>query len=314
MKKSWLMGIILSLALLTSCASGSKSNTGTADYGVVETTAAGYSQLSAGEAADAAAPIAKADSSAQNVSQVTNKKIIKDANLDIEAKDVSACYTKLLDYIITQGGYEFSQDLSNSTDYSSLSATIKIPPDKLDATLEFAKECGTIVNVSTSTSDITASYTDTEIRLENKKKNLEKYYEFYSKATTIEEIVAIQTQIDTITADIESYEGQIKLWNSLLDESSLRIYIQEASDPNKIPKDIEWNSISLGTMGKIIQNGFTAVINVIISFFQWLIIIIVSASPLLIITGIIIFIARKIDKKKKANLPQTIKTPENTNK
>ncbi len=297
------------LILITSCGSSSNSKssqftTGAGEY-LAETTR-NLDNLEAGDAiiTTTAAEGFSKTSSDLSAKQNPNKKIIKNANLDIEAKNVTEAYHKLLEYITAQGGYEFSQNLSNNSDYATINAVVKIPPDKLDGALKYAEECGKVINVSTYTNDITSEYTDTELRLENKRKALEKYYDFYSKATTMEELVAIQAQIDQITADIESYEGLLKMWNSQIDESTLTILIKEASDPNKIPEDIEWNSISFKTMGKLIRNGFLAVVNGIVSFIQWAVIIIASASPVIAIGAVAWFGGVKLFKSRKAKQKQ----------
>ncbi|MDN5378307.1 MAG: hypothetical protein PWQ76_562 [Clostridiales bacterium] len=302
-------GIFLAVLLfITSCSSSSTRSSkseqlkaGDNETILIETTRR-LNDFAAGEgitttAADMASPMSSSD---LNAKQNPNKKIIKNASLDIEAKNVTEAYQKLLEYITAQGGYEFSQNLSNNSDYATINAVVKIPADKLDGALKYAEECGKVINVNTYTNDITSEYTDTELRLENKRKALQKYYDFYAKATTMEELVAIQAQIDQLTADIESYEGLLKMWNSQIDESTITILIKEASDPNKIPEDIEWNSISFSTMGKLIRNGFFAVVNGIVSFIQWAVIIIASASPIIAIGAVVWFAVTKLLKSRRS--------------
>ena len=314
MRKILVAVLAVGMAFLTACGSGkntaASSSAASYAYGneaMAVTTAAGAlvagdsaMDLSGGEKGYADLSVGEGSQSSSSITPVSQKKIIKNGNLEMEADDVLEAYQRLVDFVTSKGGYEFSQNVRNSADYVYLNAVFKIPPEALEETIAFAGECGKVVNVSTSSDDVTAAYTDTEIRLKNKRRDLEKYYELYEKATTMEEIIAIQNQINYITADIESYEGQIKLWDSMINESTLNVYIQEAADPNKIPEDVDWSSLSLSSMGKIIRNGFTSVVNGIVTFFQWLIIIIVSISPLLIIAAVIIavILARRIKKKK----------------
>lgn len=235
--------------------------------------------------------------SASTVSQ--NKKIIKNGSLDMTAKDVEDAYGKLLQYVQAKGGYEFNRSLQGNSSYKSLRVVFKVPPTELDGIMAYAGDCGEVINTRTSTDDITADYTDIEIRLGTKKKALEKYYGFLANASTMEEIIMLQQQIDQLTADIESYEGRIRLWNSQISESTLEILIKQEDDPNKIPEDIEWNSISLSTMGKMMKNGFVSVINGIVSVFQWLVIAIVTASPILVPAAIIVILIVRKHRKNK---------------
>ena len=321
MKRIFLAGIALSLALLTACSSSSRTaDSSTAKYAksdnAYETAVVG--DVNTGKAADASTGENKQDSAAAApntsvISEKTQKKIIKNASLDIEAKNVTECYDKLLNYAITNGGYEYNQEMSNNSEFATIKAVIKISPEKLDGVIKYARDCGNIINIRISSTDITAEYTDTQIRLDNKKKNLQKYYEYYDKATSMEDALMLQKEIDSLTAEIESYEGQLKMWNELADESTIEIYIQQTNDPVKIKKDVKWNSISFKTMGQYMSNGFTTVINAIVSFLQWLLIILVTLSPVLLIAGVILIIIKFSFDKKKLKKSQQTPNQENQN-
>lgn len=252
-----------------------------------------------------------------NQSQVftQTKKIIKNAGIDLEALDVKECYEKLLDFAEAKGGYEFSKELSGTSDYARLNATMKVPPQALDEVLAYAEECGTVINVRTATDDITADYTDAEIRLNTKKKALERYYNLLGDAQNVDEIIQLQMTIDNLTAEIESYEGKLRMWNSQVNESTITIYIQQADDPDKIPEDVDWNSLSLAAMGRMMKNGFTSVVNGLVSCVQWLLIFIVTISPILILGAIItVIIVVNVKRKKKNAQKNNVQQDVNNNK
>lgn len=284
--------------LFTACSSAKDSGYFVGEANSSDVTA-DYAPNEAPEIMEEYAPQLPMDgNSAQSV--VQTKKIIKNAGLDIEAVDVRECYDNFLAYVESKGGYEFSKELSGTYDYAHLNATLKVPPQALDDVLAYADECGKVINVRTTTDDITADYTDAEIRLDTKKKALERYYKLLEEAHNVDEIIQLQMTIDNLTMEIESYEGKLRLWNSQINESTIELYIQQADDPDKIPEDVDWNSLSLKSMGRMMKNGFTSVINGIVSCVQWLIIILVTISPLLILAAIItVIIVVSIKKKAK---------------
>ncbi len=236
-------------------------------------------------------------------------KIIKNASINMTAIDVNKAYKMLLDYAAANSGYEFERSLSSSNGYTTINATIKIKPDKLDDLVDYASQCGNVVNSNISSEDITAEYYDAQIRLENKRINLKNYYKLLENAVTTEEMVTIQNQIDNLTAEIEAYEGQLKLWNSLVQESTLTIYITQEDNPEAIEEKIEWNSLSLDKMLRFMGNGFKKTCNAIISVIQWIAVVLVSFSPVIVISGIVIVII--VLKKKKA---KKVKKAESNNK
>ena len=317
MKKFIPIFIISAVMLLSSCSSSKNASDSSAKYDAAyeqsegmyaETSIAGSYGIEADSAKNTVPEngVIEGPSSANATSSLTSselsaKKIIKSARIEMTAKNVNECYDKIISYVTSKGGYEFSKQMSADTDYATINAEIKIKPEELDDVIKYIGECGKVKNSNVSSDDITSQYTDTKIRLENKKKNLEKYYDFYSKADTMDEMIMIQNQIDNLTAEIECYEGQISMWNQLVSDSSISLYIQQENDPVAIKEDVEWNAISFKNMGKIMYNGFTTVVNILVSIFQWLFIVIVSISPLLIIAAVIILIIRaKMKKKNKA--------------
>ncbi len=297
-----IMPLLLSLVLLAGCSSSSDlayySNEVKSENAAGATASDSimydYAEEEVGEYYDISTP-----SLTQSVSASYEKKIIRSASITITATDVEDAYAKILEYIKANGGYEFSGNVRKGN-YTSVVSSIRIKPENLDTTLEFIAECGELNNQNISSDDITDSYYDAEIRLESKRKSLEKYYEFLELAETIEDVIALQNQIDYITADIEAYEGRLKMWDSLTNETSISIYINQKVDPITDTEDIDWNALDWSDMGKLISNGFKSVVNTLVSFLQWLIIAIISISPILVIAAIIVVIIVVSSKRRKA--------------
>jgi hypothetical protein len=220
----------------------------------------------------------------------------------METIDIDDTYGKMTAKLFELGGTIFTEQ-SQKTDFSAYSsATFKLPPENLDAFLAYVDECGKVTHKSISSEDVTAQYIDTEIRLENKRRNLEKYYEYLDNAHDAGDVIAIQQQIDQITADIESYQGMLNYWSRSVKESQVDIEIRQLQDPNEIDiDDVEFSTLSLENMGKLMSNGIKKCADVIITLFQWLLIIIVTILPLLILAALvvaIVIIRRKVLDKK----------------
>jgi len=230
-----------------------------------------------------------------------NKKIIKNADLDVEAADVKDTYNKIINWAKQNGGYEFSQELNINGNYHVINANIRISPKNLDAFIDFIGECSDIINCSVASDDITSKYFDTELRLKSMRSSLDAYYKLLANAKSIDEILKVQRIIDDITAQIESMQGQLNMWDKQVSESTVTLYMREKSDPVKISKEIDWNAMSLNDMWLMMKNGFLSVSNVIVSSVQWIMIALVSAFPFILIGGailaFIIFIKRRKNKK-----------------
>lgn len=229
-------------------------------------------------------------------------KVIRNAKVNIRAVDVKNAYAQYLNYIKENGGYEFSMDMSSSEDYTTINATLKIKPSCLDDAVAYASECGDVTYGNVSSEDITSEYYDAKIRLENKYKNLEKYYEYLENAHQMDEIIQLQNQIDIITSDIEAFEGRLRMWDALTNESTIQISFAQKNDPNQIDEEFDWNTMTAEKMGRHMLNGFKKTCNAIFSVVQWLIIVIVTLIPVIVIAGVVItIIILRIKVKKKKN-------------
>ena len=300
----WLVAVML-IIVLCSCGAknindGMLSNSSMKAIG--QSTSAGYSlNMSDYDGSelysyDYITPTTYKDPGGENL--LANKKIIKNANIDVEVTGAKEAYNAILAWAKENGGYEFSQTLSVNDGNNVINATIKISPQKLDEFLAFIATAGDVINSHVSSEDITDAYFDANVRLETKRESLAAYYKILSEAKTVDEIVRVQTTIDNITAEIESMQGKLDLWDKQVSESTVTIYMREKSDSIKIKKEINWSALSFEDMGYLIKYGFISVWNKIVLFIQWAAIIAVSIIPLLLIAGIIIVLIRFKNRRK----------------
>jgi len=221
------------------------------------------------------------------------RKIIKNAYMNIESDTPSELYTDISAYCYTIGGYEFSCDVKNYKDRSTVTAVLKIPPGKLNDFMNYAGLNGKVVNSGISSDDVTAAYYDAKTRLETKRVSLGSYYALLEKATSTSDIVYLQQIIDGITEEIEAYEGKIRMYDSLVDMATVKLSISQT------PLEKEEEEEKPLTMWQTTKKGFTTVLSVVISFFQWLFAIIIMFSPVWIIIAAIVGITLAVKRRSK---------------
>lgn len=303
MKKSICMFsalILVFVMLFSGCGSSAKSE---GDY------AGGYAENESGGGMaydEVTAVPGSADMKANLVStqKTQERKIIRNASVDIQTDDALGLYKKLFDWAQTNGGYEDSKNQFRSGDANVIEATLKLPPESVTGFLNFAEQSGEVINCNTESQDITDDYYDVQTRLESKRKSLQSYYELLKKASTVEEIGTVQGYINQITEEIESLTGRIKMWDSQVSYASVRVYIREYTDPVKIKKDIDWNTMTFDDMLYMMKSGFLGAVNFIASGVQWILIAVVTISPVWIPLAIILFFILRMNKKKKKKLAQ----------
>jgi len=283
-----LSGLIILMLLISSCAASAPTYTNPGTQ--YTTTAAANDEGSGQQNADSAS---------------YQRKVIKNINLELEAKDVKAVYDQILAYAAARGGYEFSRDQQTYNEQIIISAQIKIDPRQLD---DFVAFIGTVCDVDSeksTSSDITADYFDAKTRLATMERTLQTYYDFLENAKNIDESLKVQQQIDELTLQIETLKGRINLWDSLLAESTVSIYLRQVVDPVAAKRDINWSTLSLDDMGYLIKAGLLTVLNALVVVLQWAAIIVAVTSPLWIVALIVILVIRRRRRQKRVHTAET---------
>ena len=181
-----------------------------------------------------------------------NKKLILTASMNLETQDLDTLLEKILSAVSEEGGYvQSSSTGSRNGNNRYYSATIRIPAQNYDAFLAKIKESGNTTYYSQETKDVTDSYTDIEARLTSLKAQEAKVLEFYDKAETIEDLMAVESRLSDIRYEIEYYEAQIKNYDLLVSYSTLNLTVNET----KVYTPVSQNFFA--RLGRSFTNGFS---------------------------------------------------------
>ena len=205
--------------------------------GQTETESAVAEEYSAGFAADAAAaPMMKAMRSANQSDAVPERKIVYRADLTIETTDLVGTREKILNLMETENGILEYNEQNEQQFYLSL----KIPAEKFEEFLNEAKAVGRVIYSSISANDVTEQYIDTETRLASKRALLEKYQSYLPQAKDLKEILEVEAQINSVTTELEQWEGRLQLLEKEVAYSSVSVrlklptYVEKEDDAKTI--------------------------------------------------------------------------------
>ena len=139
-----------------------------------------------------------------------DKKIIKTASLKLEVKNFKS-YSDNLHKIVKQfGGYIGNEENSSAEDRSETVMSIKVPVAQFEDLMnQLPAADSKIMERKISTEDVTGEMVDTQSRLEAKKQMRLKYLEFLKQSKNMEEVLQVQTEINNIQEAIESAAGRV---------------------------------------------------------------------------------------------------------
>ena len=175
----------------------------------------GLGALFFGASGGASAPIEKGDTggvptATPGDSAITGDRIdvIRTGTFSLEVEDVDASLTKLTNAVKSQGGYVSGSYRYTDTSTPYLTVTFRVPAASFDAAVLALRAEGTVLSEQISTYEVTMQLVDLEARLRNLRASEAALLELMTRATTVSDVLAVQTQLTSVRSDIESYDAQ----------------------------------------------------------------------------------------------------------
>ena len=302
-KKSFILLIVLALALVfASCASKS-------DSAMENTAMSKVSYDSDGMDAPAAMPMDEAEMyyGEQDTTVDSNEaidyseKIIYNSDMNVVSDDPVATAKDIESKVNEMGGY-ISSSYTNKYDERStyVNMQVRVPSKGFTSLIDYIGSISDVEYENKYTDNITESYYDTVARLENQKLEAEQYKVLLDRAEDIEDILAITEKLSQVQENIEVYEGRLRMWDSLVDYSTVNISISPT--PTIEPSD-EPKFIKLGETGRAIVKALRNSVIFVANFFQKLFVVLAALLlPAAIITPIVWLIVKLSQKAKNKKM------------
>ena len=161
-------------------------------------------------------------------SDAAEKKIIRNAWLNLRTDRFDEAVSALCDQIEQAGGTVESRDISGTKDTSrSASLTLRVPSDMLDSVLTGADAWGEVTREQTSAVDMTDTYTDNASRLESARAKKRQLDALYEKAESMEDIITLTNALFDVQEEIETLEGQNRRIDDQASFATLYVSISE---------------------------------------------------------------------------------------
>jgi hypothetical protein len=111
------------------------------------------------------------------------------------------------------------------------SVTLQVPVDNFAAVLKQAQTLGKTSDLTTKATDVTGQYVDLQSRISALEASRQQYLTIMAKATTVGDVLAVQSQLDSIQSQIEQLQGQLQVLTSETAYSTLDVTVNESAPP-----------------------------------------------------------------------------------
>ncbi|MER6361167.1 DUF4349 domain-containing protein [Kitasatospora sp. NPDC001527] len=260
-----LAAVAVTAALAAGCGAGGEAR---------DNAAAAPAQAAAGEAAKgdaavgapgAAASAAPKAATGQGATApvVDARQIAYSAQLTVRAAKVDEVLERARALALAAGGYVGSETASGGADQAESTGvlrsgqlTVKVPSAAFQQTLDQLAGLGEVVSRRSQAEDLTQLVADVNSRMQSQQASVDRVRALMAKATTLAEVVSLESELSRREADLESLQKQVKELSAKTSLSTITLDVRQKQDerPQDTPdapkkKDGFWASVGSALSG-----------------------------------------------------------------
>jgi hypothetical protein len=190
----------------------------------------------------------------------TERAVIATAEMTLRSPDVVATVDALELITASVGGFVSGRDISSNPDDPKGTRAVlvlRVPTDKLDTVIDRAQDEGDVVRVTADEQDVTETVVDVDSRVESARASVERIRALLSEATTIGEVVRIESELSRREADLEALLAQQR---SLADQTALATLSVTVLSPEAVEPVAEDKTGFLAGL----ERGWEALVGVVV--------------------------------------------------
>lgn len=157
----------------------------------------------------------------------TTSRRITTGEATVAVASVDRARTALLDAVRRAGGYVGSEEAWNTETARSARLTLRLPAARTAAFDSVLAGLGRVTQRSTQVEDVTARYVDVAARLRARRAVEARYVALLAQARSVADVVAVEEKLAAAREEIESAEGQLRLWDRQIAYATLTVTLEE---------------------------------------------------------------------------------------
>jgi Cdc6-like AAA superfamily ATPase len=156
---------------------------------------------------------------------------IKSARLELEVAEVAPAAREATEIARGTGGYV--EDTRTEGERSAR-LVLRVPAEGLETSLDRLAQLGDEKARSISTQDVTDVYRDIETRLASARQLRERLQALLARASTVKDLLAVETELGRVQSDIESMQGQLDRMKGHVDLASVSLVLEQRRVPGPL--------------------------------------------------------------------------------
>jgi hypothetical protein len=161
-------------------------------------------------------------------------KVESTGSIDLTIGDgkLQSALARLTDLAVVAGGFvantQTQVGAGGSATPSSGTIVLRVPESSFATTVSQVQKTGHATSITTTSTDVTGQYVDLQARITALQASRQQYLTIMTQATSIGDVLAVQSQLDTLQSQIEQLQGQLSVLNDETAYGTLTVSLVEA--------------------------------------------------------------------------------------
>lgn len=216
------------------------------------------------------------------------RKLTKNGYIGISVDDIGDMENIVGNIAQKSSGYVFSVDQREYSGTRTVNITIKVKSSEFDNVMNSLKELGKVTSTNFTVDDLTLEYAGTEAEIATLKTKEERLNAILAKAEKIEDILAVETQLQITRQELMSASSRISILKNQTDYSTITVNITDSKGISQNPPENFFERLVSN-----FRNGFRywgrTLADVISA--------VIFALPLILVIALILYFAKRMRKK-----------------
>lgn len=160
---------------------------------------------------------------------LSSRKLIRNANLNVETKTYDEFISALDGQIASHGGYVQNGETSGSAERGNrwASYTIRVPENRYTSFLSTVSALGTVTYRSENVQDVTMEYTDVEARIRALETEHDTLLSILEKCEKLEDVITVQNRVTEVQYELDSYKSRMRRYDDLIAYCTVDLSVDE---------------------------------------------------------------------------------------
>lgn len=233
-------------------------------------------------------------------SGITDRKVIRNAELTLEVRDLEAALAAIADLVGKAGGYTSDATVSGMEKGSrSGSLTVRLPAGGFDSFLSAVAGIGNVAYRRVYSDDVTEEYIDLEARLPNLENQEKRLRELQATAKTVEDVLRVESELIRVRNEIDSLRGRLNYLKDRVAYSTIAIQLRET-----VLAEVKISGSGFSGLAQRARRAFVATTNYLINLAADVIVFLAGFLPVAVFLLLAGLAGRALLRATKGRLPR----------